>query len=134
MSKRSRRRRDTNDLSLTQLLPSPPLFRTSFTINPYSVLREIEDNRYYSPDPVPLRSDGQPVHYRAREPHADPARHLRKFTAQTKAVIGVVNNPLNPAILCVRRRIRKEVLHAFKKTGKGGNRKPRFTERSKIKC
>lgn len=35
---------------------------------------------------------------------------------------------------CVRRKIREEVLHALGKTGSSGQRKPRFTSESKIKC
>lgn len=36
--------------------------------------------------------------------------------------------------VCVRRSIRREVLHAFKKTGRGGQRKPRFSWHSQISC
>lgn len=39
------------------------------------------------------------------------------------------------AMVCRARQVRKEVLHATRKTGKGVDRKPpRFTELSKIKC
>lgn len=39
-------------------------------------------------------------------------------------------------VRCIRRKVRKEVLHALKKTGKGAGprRRPRFTEASKVKC
>lgn len=36
--------------------------------------------------------------------------------------------------VCVRRGVRKEVLHALNKTGKGSGRPRRYTENSKIKC
>lgn len=37
-------------------------------------------------------------------------------------------------LVCVRRARRKEVLHALRKTGKGGQRRPRRSPWSKIKC
>nr|QJB21720.1 MAG: hypothetical protein [Microvirus sp.] len=43
-------------------------------------------------------------------------------------------NPLKDDV-CVKRHTRTEVLHALNKTGKGGGQKtPRWTEKSKIKC
>lgn len=37
-------------------------------------------------------------------------------------------------LVCVRRSRRKEVLHALKKTGKGGQRKPRRSRWRHVKC
>lgn len=37
-------------------------------------------------------------------------------------------------IICIRRKIRKEVLHALKKSGKSGQRNPRRTAYSNIRC
>lgn len=37
-------------------------------------------------------------------------------------------------ILCVRRKVRKEVLHALRKTGKGGQKRPRRTPYSNVRC
>lgn len=37
-------------------------------------------------------------------------------------------------VLCVRRGIRKQVLHAFRKAGKAGQRRPRFSVNSLIHC
>lgn len=37
-------------------------------------------------------------------------------------------------LVCVRRRQRKEVLHALRKSGKFGQRKPRYNSRSQIYC
>lgn len=39
-----------------------------------------------------------------------------------------------PADECVRRRTRTEVIHALGHAGRGGQKSPRWTERSKIKC
>jgi len=45
----------------------------------------------------------------------------------------VMQSPLKP-LICAKRQIRKEVLHAFKKTGKSGQKRPRYTEHSDIHC
>lgn len=37
-------------------------------------------------------------------------------------------------MVCVNRQVRREVLHANKKTGKAGQKKPNWTELSRIKC
>lgn len=37
-------------------------------------------------------------------------------------------------LICVRRKMRKEVLHAFKKTGKGGQKRPLRTQFSNFHC
>lgn len=37
-------------------------------------------------------------------------------------------------VLCARRKIRKEVLHALGKSGRGGQRKPRYSYYSSISC
>lgn len=36
--------------------------------------------------------------------------------------------------VCARRAARREVLHAFRKTGRGGQKSPRFTDNSLIHC
>lgn len=94
-------------------------------------LRELEDRRLFSPDksvrgPASIRRQQarltQPVR-RAKNPHrpsplhALPAFHMPERVA-----------------LCVRRKIRKEVLHAFKVAGKSGLKKPRRNFWSKVKC
>lgn len=55
-----------------------------------------------------------------RGPHRAP--HVVKFTAPKETLI------------CVRRHRRKEVLHALKKTGKGGQKKPRRTPWRDYQC
>lgn len=44
--------------------------------------------------------------------------------------------PVGLAMVCVRRHMRKEVLHALRKTGKGSrfNKKPRRSDTSSIRC
>lgn len=61
---------------------------------------------------------------------------LRKLTSPT--AISLFNEeprklPKRLAV-CIGRKVRKEVLHAFGFAGKLGQRKPRFNSESKIKC
>lgn len=89
-----------------------------------SPLSEVEDNRYWRPDPLPG------------------ARSLRRWTVRTKLnprrkTIGRSSNRLlrdiqnltfsapKFVIRCVRRKVRDQVLHALGKTGKGSGRKLR---------
>lgn len=63
-------------------------------------------------------------------------KHLRgalRPPAPLSAVRESFSTPMD-TVQCVRRRVRKEVLHAFKKTGKGGQRRPRRNQWSHIKC
>lgn len=38
------------------------------------------------------------------------------------------------AVICARRRMREEVMHALGHAGRGGQRKPRFNNRSDVRC
>lgn len=54
--------------------------------------------------------------------------------ARARAVVAKVAR-LNPQLLvCAKRAIRKQVLHALGQAGRAGQRRPRFTAASKVKC
>lgn len=59
-----------------------------------------------------------------------PRKVIRKSPAFQK-MQGFVQPDL---FVCARRQIRKEVLHAFGKSGKGGQKSPRYNSTSKIRC
>lgn len=94
-------------------------------------LRELEDRRLYNPTktvspPRSIRRDQArltlPVR-RANKPHRPPALfHQPAFAIPDRVAI------------CVRRKVRKEVLHAKKVAGKSGLRKPRRNFWSKVQC
>ena len=46
----------------------------------------------------------------------------------------VGNQQFRKAIICAKRQQRKEVLHAKKRTGKSGQRSPRYNQHSKLHC
>lgn len=134
-------KRDTNDiasgdplLALTALPVSRPravLIPTEVLAQELQHLHEIEDFRNWHPDvqrPL-LTPEGRRSPARLR----DPMGKHRRFPSQTKAIrVFSHPNPLRTAIVCAKRKVRKEVLHALglKRRGKGGGHKPR----SNIKC
>lgn len=85
-------------------------------------LTSITDNRLFSPLPLVFR----PI----QTVQGRPAKVYRKVPR--KGPISVMYAPKN-AVLCARRKIRKEVLHAKGRSG-AGNRKPRYGQNSQVKC
>lgn len=90
-----------------------------------SILSEVEDRRTYHPGG------------RDSRPPSSPRRHLvsttPKFTNASARVFEQFKAPAH-ALVCVRRKIRDQVLHALRKTGKGSGRPRRFNQFSKVKC
>jgi hypothetical protein len=39
-----------------------------------------------------------------------------------------------PKLHCVRRKMRKEIMHALKKSGRGGQKRAKWTDESRLKC
>lgn len=90
---------------------------------------ELTDDRYPRRFPQPLSRVSQPI--------------TRVFTSgrslampkMFKAIpTGMAFSQPSRVVLCLRRSIRKSVLHALKKTGRGGQRKPRYNLNSTIRC
>lgn len=144
------RRRDTTDYNpiARQSLPFDFLkdrpFSLPSVLTPHrSLLQDFEDRREWHPEPFtrPARSFTQPRH---RLSVATPSRS--RSTPLNRDRFARLRNPFNslPAriafrqpdkvLVCVRRSIRREVLHALRKNGKRGQRSPRFTQYSQISC
>lgn len=91
------------------------------------VLPEIEDRRTYNPTKTVARP---------RSIRQDQARVTLKSprakTLQTKTPLGFAVP--DKVALCVRRNIRKEVLHAKRVAGRSGLKRPRRNFWSSIKC
>lgn len=88
-----------------------------------SKLREFEDHRTYRPiDEVDQPRSSRSV---AKVKMVDGRFGLQQVFTSPRAVL-----------VCVRRKIRKEIMHALGRTGRGGvgNRTPRFNARSKVRC
>jgi hypothetical protein len=102
-------------------------------IQPYT-----QDLRVWTPQKkpfVPLRTVyNRPVKIKLIDKvHTDRfGRKVRRRASQTKA-IHAFRVPEEVAV-CVRRKIRKEVLHAIRKAGKVGQRRPKRNFTSQISC
>lgn len=136
-SRNSRKRRDVLYIS-NQRLPLSNVYSHS------TFLTQIEDRRSYHPENInrPIRSfnnansrtsvwDIQP---RAKNPPSrkNALRLLSSLHGSVPVKIGF-EKP-DQTLVCVRRNMRREVLFASRKTGKSGQRRPRWTELSNIKC
>lgn len=131
-SKRSRSKSTTNRRDITFPIAKPSLpvgFRTNR-------ISDFEDRRQFHPDGVysPPRRLDRPrakIVVRARSRVA-PAPQSVRPAAVPRAFLSF--DVPQKVLICVRRKIRKEVLHAFHKTGKSGQRKPRRNLYSDISC
>lgn len=133
-------RRDTLDIANRRL----PRQEYKFNYEPASTrfrklkdLTNVEDNRRYHPDNsarFPRGIRGQTTEIRTmrltspRGTAVGPSGSKRNKTW----TMGF-SRPMEVAT-CVRRQTRKEVINALRKAGKGGQRAPRHTWRSKIRC
>lgn len=134
MSRRRRRQDEpivsvadaTTPLSLTRALLSPPSPAARPTVD-----RLIDDRREYHPlgffKPATKISTGGPV---------GPLRVSRPTKARPgRLPVNVGFTAPGDTAICVRRKQRKEVLHALKRTGKGGaRRRPKFNWFSRVSC
>lgn len=133
---KSKGSRGTIALPLTSLLSPAPLV-SPILPELAEVLSDVEDFRYYHP----LGGNRPASTVRSKRANiglVDPGSRLRRFPAQTKAIRAFGNTPLerklDPAAVCVRRKSRREVLHALNRTRKGKGGSPRRNWRSSIKC
>lgn len=92
-----------------------------------SEYREVEDRRQYHPARQ-SRGFSSTV---AKKINVKPIT-ASLFSPEVKYAFA----PMKYAMVCVRRHMRAQVLHALNKTGKGSrfNKKPRRSETSKIRC
>lgn len=101
-------------------------------------LRAFEDRRLFVPDPLPrYRSLLNPWPNRIRAMVTSPARvaeaprgHLRSAMSQ----LGMRFEAPKKVLVCVRRKQRREVLHALKRTRKGAGSAKRRNQWSDVKC
>lgn len=122
--------RSTTTLPYSYVTPDPP---------PRRNLRVYEDRREWHPDRVrPAASFSQPRHrlrsvVRAAMHPTGLAKSLFSSSfEQVPARIGFVNP--KKVLICVRRNIRKQIMHALGRAGKKGQKKPRRNAYSQISC
>lgn len=136
MSRRRRRnekgRRD-NTLIANQRLPaSIDVFNLRQLELPLTL---IDDRRTYHPDParLPKMITGAPVSFKVRKKPTTYQKSLKKnWQSYVPNLISFAEN--KNVLICIRRKKRKEVLFAKKKTGMRGQKRPRFNSYSSIHC
>lgn len=125
---------------LSSPLPSSPVFPSVFD----GPLSELEDRRVWHPDPeqgsltIGGRFASVTVHQRPLIARSQTFTRLgfgRGIPVGLQVPVGVRFAHSFDVINCVRRKVRRQVLHARRKTGSGVKRKnPRHTWRSAIWC
>lgn len=126
-------RRRSRNISRRDPLPiaNPRLPAYKFNKRTISDLRGIEDLRLFHPV-----SHRFPISTVRR---SDPV--IKARNARSQAILSsppprphFAFNAPDSVLVCVRRKRRKEVLHAFGRTGSRGQRRPRFNSNSSISC
>lgn len=138
------RRRRRNNYRRRRVTPDNTNRRLPISVHsvPYSSdLRRYEDRRTWHPDGNnrSAKSFNNQNHrlrvvdkqYKRRRIDPQTNKHY-KIGSQTKATVAF--DAPEKVLVCVRRKIRQEVLHAIGKTGKKGQRKPKFNQYSNISC
>lgn len=143
MSRRSdrRKRRDTQDIA-NRRLPLPYEYvRPGLNSYVSERLRFYEDRRQWHPEGVyrPARSFSRSFHrLRVVSDRREPvrSRKARNFLQEMRSSVPVRVGFQSPdgVLVCVRRKQRREVLHALRKTGRGGQRRPVWNWYSRISC
>jgi len=141
MARRSRHRRRDNNSIAKRSLP----FGSQYILSPFDrarqlemfdryVSRPVEDRRQWHPEgenrPI-LQKSGRPARHRPKSRQSTTNRALNIFG--WKPEIPTFSNPSSVSI-CEKRSIREQVMHALKKTGKIGQRRPRRNWTSAISC
>lgn len=140
---KTRRRRDDSYIARRSLPVSTPKSTYSYVRLPS--LTEFEDRRRWYPSSYtePARSFSAPrsrltVVSRVSHPRTvgrvDASRSLSSAWSQTRATVAFAEP--RRTVLCVRRNIRKEVLHALDRVRPGGSGRSRshWTEWSSVRC
>lgn len=151
MSRSRRRTRDSSHITNSQLRFS----QSQFGLTPYdlsrqykfdfdSALRSYEDRRTFHPEGSfrPAASFNRPRHrlvvsgYPKRDSVVRSSRNYRfnKLSSLSGTPAHIMFERPRKVVMCVRRQMRREVLHAYRKTGRGGQRRPRWNWYSRVRC
>lgn len=123
MAKGKNRNRSKGRVLSTRTLAKLPLAPSTIL---QSYLPEIEDRR--SVKTTPRTFSGASYSLVAHQ------TTKQKSKQKTNVPFQVAFSAPRDVLICVRRKRRKEVLHAFRKTGRSGQRKPRFNRYSQVRC
>lgn len=127
MGKRSKRSQATR---YPNPIANPPILYPRLSLmRPLMPLTQVEDRRTYHP-----LGPARPARSLSGSPHrliVPKARTYARISSRVPHMIGFANP--SKILICVRRKIRREVILAKGKGG-GRHRRPRFSHYSSIKC
>lgn len=145
MARRKSRSADTSDIAneLDSLLLDAATMPALHPMSPFTDLDAVEDNRTYHPE-GPNRAPLSIHHYTEFEVPNERIRQTprpniaRPYSGATQN-IGSLSPQIafrspNRVAVCIRRKQRKEVLHALRKAGRGGSRPRRYNRNSQVRC
>lgn len=118
--------------ALDPLSPSPDPLHDDIRRDPLGSLIDVEDRRLFNPDPV------SEVYHTTLAQVADiqesvaPVRKGAPLGHMPRGVMSFVKP--ERVMVCVRRQQRREVLHAFRRVGRGTGRRRRRNDASNIRC
>lgn len=130
-----RARRDIKTIA-NRMLPRPRFISRSVIKPAVFTIADIEDRRTFHPDGMvrPARSLSRPFHRLAVvTPNASKSLVRRSIRTFHPAIPVQFDAPRR-VLVCIRRNIRKEVMHALNKSGKAGQKKPRRNYYSDVRC
>lgn len=137
MSRRTNRKRRDNPYNNNIANRRLPLSKSPTFLKQPSFFSLFEDRRQFHPERIyrPARAFNQNNHTlvvpKPSKTHQKPNK-LKKLLHNVTASVGF-ENPKS-VLVCVRRNIRKEVLHAINKAGRVGQKRPKRNWLSSIKC
>jgi small-conductance mechanosensitive channel len=132
---RKRNRRDTSDIASDLSPRALPVNR--YTVNFNTQLRDLEKRQLQAARDIArenLLALEDRRRYKPDRTVRPPTAIKRKYTRIVPHRLHVRFNVPSKIALCLRRKVRKEIMHAFKKAGKGGMKKPKFNFWSKVGC
>lgn len=133
-SRRSSRTRRDNSSIANQRLPRTDMIDFNM-VSPIgrTDLRGVEDRRTFFPGDRPAASPSRRQHTLIISPNVNrrPSRPLKSGSSYSSSQVVFEDKD---TLVCVRRSRRKEVLHALGKSGRSGQRKPRFNKFSSVSC
>lgn len=134
MGKSNKKRRDTAVSIANQRLPFAINTNQSFGFSQFGDRRNYHPDGFYRPA---LRFSGAPARYSVGPASTRRSQSIKKKFSGLRPESGrsflAFSDP-GRVLICARRKIRREVMFARRKTGRVGQKRPRFNWYSSISC
>lgn len=140
---KTRVRQDSNRRLRSGRTRTHPAFAPSRPVDLVDLARRLQSPSYYPQSQRLWRPNAPARTPPTRQPPRQERRRLRSTSPLSTGVWHEVGAPVSrppsedrpeETVVCVRRSQRREVLHALRKTGKAGQKSPKYNRQSKIHC